>query len=505
MRLDDLLAGVEIIDMGNLFPDMEVSAITADSRQVSPGSIFVAIAGDKDDGHGYIEQAVEAGASVVIQTRPLEPGRLGSFVRVGDSRLVYAVMCSVLAGEPSKQLRVIGVTGTNGKTSTVLITRHLLEYAGYRAAALGTLGLLMPGSSQFTQRGLTTPDAGNLQSTMKSLVDQGVTHLVLEVSSHALAQGRVAGIQFAGGVFTNLTQDHFDYHGSLEEYRAAKELLFSKHLVESGGYSVVNGDDPVGEQIKLRTTGVSVAYGRDPKHNLVLNNIETSPTGTRWSLVIKNGVWPAELAQGINLAEMFTTMVGRFNAYNCAAASGVALLEGLSLEQLQQGLASFKGVPGRLQKVNCAGNVTAFVDYAHTPDALANVLLALQEISGPDQRIITVFGCGGDRDKAKRPLMGGAAMARSDLLVVTSDNPRSEDPEAIIDDIMAGIECSAGEVYRESDRAKAIQMALGQAKSGDLVLVAGKGHEDYQVLADRTIHFADLEELEKVAADIGQV
>lgn len=505
MRLDDLLDGIEIQDMGNLFPDMEVSAITCDSRQVTPGAIFVAIAGAKVDGHGFIEQAVVDGASVVIQTRPLEPGRVGSYVRVGDSREVYAVLCSKLAGEPSKQLRVIGVTGTNGKTSTVLITRHLLEQAGYRAAALGTLGLLLPGSSQFINRGLTTPDAGHLQNTMKLLVSQGITHLVMEVSSHALVQGRVAGIEFAGGVFTNLTQDHFDFHGSFEEYRAAKELLFSKHLVESGGYSVVNGDDPVGQAIAKRNTGVSVVYGTGPKHNLVLTSIETSVAGTRWSFVIKNGVWPTELAKGINQADMFTPLVGQFNVLNCTAASGVALLEGLTLTKLQQGLASFPGVPGRLQKVECPGKVTAFVDYAHTPDALANVLSALDGIRDPGQRIITVMGCGGDRDRGKRPLMGDVAMARSDLLVVTSDNPRSEDPEFIIDEIMAGIDSSAGQVHRESDRAKAIQFALGKAKAGDLVLVAGKGHEDYQVLADRTIHFSDVEELEKVAADIGRI
>lgn len=494
MRLDELLDGIETLDLGNVYPDMEVTAVTNDNRKVGPGSIFVAIKGERSDGHDYIDSALAAGATAVVQSRPLDPAAVGSFIRVADTREVYAGLCAKLMGYPSRELRVIGVTGTNGKTSTVLLIRHLLLAGGYKPAALGTLGLLKPDSDDFEQRGLTTPDAGLLQQMLRELASAGATHLIMEVSSHALSQQRVAGIEFAGGAFTNLTQDHFDYHGSFEEYRDAKALLFRKHLVYSGGYAVFNGDDETGAEYAKHFAGIAVIYGSRAQHNLVLRNIASEADGLSWDIVVKNGVWPERLRRYVNHARLVSPLVGRYNAYNCAAAAGVALLEGLSLEQVAEALKTFPGVPGRLERVPNDRAVHVFVDYAHTPDALENVLRALAELRAPEARIITVFGCGGDRDNAKRPLMGAAAQRGSDLCVMTSDNPRSEEPEAILDQIAAGLDPAGHPSIRECDRRRAIHLALAQARPGDIVLIAGKGHEDYQILSDRTIHFSDVEE-----------
>ena len=501
MRLDELLDGIDALDLSNVYPDMEVVAVTSDSRQVAPGSVFVAIPGTRADGHQFIDAALNAGATVVVQSRPIPPEAVGSFVRVADTRAVYAELCARLSGRPSRRLRVIGVTGTNGKTTTVLLIRHLLNAGGRRAAALGTLGLLRPGSSDFEQRGLTTPDAWQLQQAMRALADDGATHLVMEVSSHALVQERVAGVEFAGGVFTNLTQDHFDYHGTAEAYREAKALLFTRHLAMSGGYAVINGDDATGRELIGRFQGITVVYGTAPDFNLILKDVESTPAGLSWDLVIKNGVWPEVLERHVNVGRMHSPLAGGFNAYNCAAAIAVALLEGLSLDEIERALPDFGSVPGRLERVPNERGVHVYVDYAHTPDALRNVLTALDGLRPPGGRIITVFGCGGDRDREKRPLMATAAQQGSDMVIVTSDNPRSEVPEAIVDEMWSGISADGCPARREVDRRRAIRLALGEARRGDVVLIAGKGHEDYQILGDRTIHFSDVEEVQAYLAN----
>jgi UDP-N-acetylmuramoyl-L-alanyl-D-glutamate--2,6-diaminopimelate ligase len=496
MRLDDLLAGVEILDLHNLYPDTEVGSVTADSRSVGPGSVFVAIPGTRVDGHSFVPQVLAAGATLVIQSQPIQQEAVGSFVRVANPRRVFGELSAKLAGFPSRRLSVIGVTGTNGKTSTALLIAHLLNSAGKQAAVLGTLGLRKAGEQHFESTGLTTPDAGVLQRMLAGLAAEGHTHLVMEVSSHALVQERVAGVEFRGGVFTNLTQDHFDFHPTIDDYFEAKALLFTHYLAETQGYSVVNRDDPYGLRLVGRSGGTVIQYGATAEANLVLQNIVTRASGTAWDLVVKNGVWPESLQPGINYAQLQSPLAGRYNAYNCTAAVGVALLEGLSLSQIAAALESFPGVPGRLQRVANSAGINVYVDYAHTPDALLNVLSALRELRGDGAQIITVVGCGGDRDPDKRPKMGAAAQIGSDKLIVTSDNPRSEDPEVIIDQVMAGVDERPGAVLRESDRRRAIHLALREARPGDIVLIAGKGHEDYQILADRTIHFSDVEEVE---------
>jgi UDP-N-acetylmuramoyl-L-alanyl-D-glutamate--2,6-diaminopimelate ligase len=493
MRLDELLDGLETLDIAGVFPEMDVSEVTADSRQAGPGKAFVAIRGEKQDGHAYIPDALAAGATIIIQSEPLDHTAPGSFVRVANPRLAFALLAARLAGNPSRKLRVIGVTGTNGKTSTSLILRHLLNSAGLRAAALGTLGLLRPEAAEFTQRGLTTPDPGLLQRVLAELAADGATHLVMEVSSHALAMERVAGIDFAGGIFTNLTQDHLDYHGTMEAYKEAKALLFERHLAASEAYGVFNTDDPAGEELAGRFGGVRVRIGFPRSNNLVISNVGATAGGLTWEAVLKNGVWPPALQTGINHAFFHSRLIGHYNVYNCLCAAGAALLEGLSLEQVLAGVASFPGVPGRLQRVDNHLGLHVFVDYAHTPDAVENVLRALRGVVEPQRRIITVIGCGGDRDRSKRPLMGEAAQRGSDLTVITSDNPRSEDPLAIIRDICEGVDPRGPEVVVEPDRGRAIAAAIHQAQPGDIVLIAGKGHEDYQILGDRTIHFSDAE------------
>ncbi len=505
MRLDDLLEGMESLDHLGLFGDMDVDRVVCDSRKVVPGSVFVAIPGTKIDGHKFIQQALAAGASVIVQSAPLDPAATGSFIRVEDSRQAYAQLNARLFGNPSERLRVIGVTGTNGKTSTALLIGHLLNQAGRNTAVLGTLGLLRPDSQHFLSGTLTTPDAAELQQMMANLVSEGVSHLVMEVSSHALQQRRVAGIRFAGGVFTNLSQDHFDYHGSMQEYAAAKEILFRDYLSSQGGYAVINCDDETGRLYAGRFDGLLLKYGSLRSCNLVITEPHADASGVSWKLVLKNGIWPRQLDEASNLACLKCGLAGDFQIHNCTAAAGVALLEGLELEQLRSALASFGNVPGRLQRIPNSKGINVYVDYAHTPDAVDNVVRALSRLLSGEQRLITVVGCGGDRDRSKRPQMGLIAQRGSSLAIFTSDNPRTEDPLAILDEIIAGLDRDGGPWIREQDRRRAIERALSEAQGGDIVLIAGKGHEDYQILKDRTIHFSDVEEVERYFSEIAGI
>ncbi|MEZ5339100.1 MAG: UDP-N-acetylmuramoyl-L-alanyl-D-glutamate--2,6-diaminopimelate ligase [bacterium] len=501
MRLDDLLEGMESLDHMNLFGDMEVDRVVSDSRKVVPGSVFVAIPGTQYDGHRFVSQALAAGASVVVQSAPLDPDATGSFVRVSDSRRAYAELNARLFGDPSSKLRVIGVTGTNGKTSTALLIGHLLNSAGQRAAVLGTLGLLRPGQSEFLSGSLTTPDAAEIQQLLANLAHEGATHLVMEVSSHALQQHRVAGVRFAGGVFTNLSQDHFDYHGSMQDYADAKEILFADYLAPQGGYAVINMDDETGRGYASRFGGLLLKYGTERVCNLVITEPEAAASGVSWKLVLKNGIWPPSLSEDANLAFLHCGLAGEFQIHNCTAAAGVALLEGLDLPQIRAGLASFSNVPGRLQRVGNPQGVNVYVDYAHTPDAVDNVVRALGRLVPAGRRLITVVGCGGDRDRSKRPQMGAIAQRGSALSIFTSDNPRTEDPAAILDEIIAGLNPQGAAWLRVEDRREAIRRALAESTAGDIVLIAGKGHEDYQILRDRTIHFSDVEEVERYFAE----
>ena len=505
MRLDELLDGLDTLDHHNLFGDMDVDRVVSDSRKVVPGSVFVAIQGTRFDGHKFIAQALAAGASVIVQNSPIIPESTGSYIRVSDSREAYAVLNARLHGNPSHKIRVIGVTGTNGKTSTALLLAHLLNSGGMKAAVLGTLGLLRPGDDNFVSSSLTTPDAADLQQLMARLSTERVTHLVMEVSSHAIAQHRIAGVNFVGAVFTNLSQDHFDFHETMEDYAAAKERLFSEHVFRSGGYSVINCDDEFGAGLAERTNGLVLRYGKLRKNNLVITETESSASGVNWKLVLKNGVWPTTLEESNNLAVLSTKLAGDFQIYNCTAATGVALLEGLDLNTIQQAFLTFRQIPGRLESVRNDNGIYVYVDYAHTPDAVENVLRTLGKLRTDDSRLITVVGCGGDRDSGKRPQMGRIAQQGSDIVIFTSDNPRTENPDRILDDMYSNLDSDSVAPVREADRRKAIRWALTNARRSDIVLIAGKGHEDYQILKDRTIHFSDTEEVRRFFSETAEI
>ncbi len=495
--LSQLLAQVETT-LPPKVASLEVAGVSTDSRKVEPGHLFVCIRGTRTDGHAFASQAAERGAVALVVEGPVEGvGDLPQVV-VPDTRRAWALICKAWFDHAADQLTLVGVTGTNGKTSTCLLIREILEVAGHPTAALGTLGVTHDGR-EFTPLGLTTPDPYQIHRECHRAVEEGITHLVMEVTSHALHQKRVAGTQFAAACFTNLSQDHFDYHGTREEYERVKFSLFTDYLSE-GGVAVVNLDDESGRRLAnlLRERGTKlITFGLESEQaDLSARSLSVSLAGNRFILVF-----------GDAQAEVASALVGRHNIMNCLAAAGVGLALGIGLAKVKAGLERLRLVPGRLEPVVAGQPFRVLVDYAHTPDALRRVLSMLNELrQRPGERIITVFGCGGDRDQEKRGPMGVAAVELSEVAVITSDNPRSEDPDAIIDQIVAGLREAglpapekegevmvSGEkkVIRLRDRREAIAWALREARPGDTVLIAGKGHEDYQLIGARRLPFDD--------------
>lgn len=439
-----------------VYPDLPDAAtdITDDSRQVTTGSLFVAVRGTHSDGHLFLEAALKKGAVAAIVEEMGPEGLPVLLVR--DARRAAAIAAAAAFGDPAESLRIVGVTGTNGKTTTVGIMRHLLE----DSASMGTLGVLtkdglLPGWS-----GLTTPGPIELQRVLRLLVDRGVRHLAMEVSSHSLHQQRVAGLNFHVGVFTNLTRDHLDYHGTLEAYFAAKALLLEQ--IDASGFALCNADDPAWAALP---GGPHLSYGVDNPADFRATDVHYGARGCGFRMEWQNHV-----------ATVTVPLIGRFNVSNALAAASATCLMGVPLADVAARLASLPQVPGRLEIL--AESPCVVRDYAHTPDALERALAAVRPFT--EKRIILVFGCGGDRDKGKRPLMAAAGEAGADVLILTSDNPRTEDPEAILDDIQAGLR--AGRAFeRIEDRHAAIARALELAEPGDVVVLAGKGHEDYQI------------------------
>ena len=457
-----------------------VRGIVADSRQVMPGAVFVAVRGLQTDGHSYLEDALDAGAEVLVVeelhshllTRAQTEGQ--TVIQVPDSRLALALLASAYYQRPSRDVRLVGVTGTNGKTTTTYIIESILRAAGEAPGVIGTVEYRYPGLSQPAPQ--TTPDAPELQALLRAMADHGVSHAIMEVSSHALAQERVAGCDFAVCVFTNLSRDHYDYHGSEEAYFAAKARLFQDL---SGQWHVINLDDPYGQRLVRDAQARLLTYALEGEATLKPRDVVHGLDGIHFSLATTKG----QLA-------IRSALVGHHNVYNLLAGIAVAIALDVEAEAIIQGIAQLKYVPGRLEHVDAGQDFYVFVDYAHTPDALEQVLRATRaETSG---RFITVFGCGGDRDAGKRPLMGEIATTLSDYTVITSDNPRTEEPQRIIEDIVAGIETSQG-YTTILDRRDAIAYAIGMAKPQDTVLIAGKGHEDYQIIGRARHHFDDRE------------
>ena len=469
----------------------QLQSISCDSRRISGGTLFLGLPGTTVDGGRFWRQVLADGAAAAVISQAAAaadpPGPADAVVVVPDPVALWAgELAAAFWQHPSQRLRLIGVTGTNGKTTTTHLIEHLTAESGRPAALFGTLINRWPGHSVTAQH--TTAFADQLQNQLSLAVEAGAMVAAMEVSSHALDQQRVAGCRFSGAVFTNLTQDHLDYHPSMEAYFEAKALLFSSPLLQGG--AVVNVDDPWGAKLAERLQAMGTTCWRSslasPNAELTIRDLQMAADGVRGVLTTPEGDGP-----------FFSPLVGRFNLMNLLQAVGILQLQGLPLSRLLEAIPSFRGVPGRMERVSApaAGDSPAvLVDYAHTPDGLENALSACRPFT--KGRLICVFGCGGDRDRGKRPQMGEIAARLADRVVVTSDNPRSEDPQRILADVRAGIANTIAVVV-EADRAKAIAEAIASAAPDDLVLIAGKGHEDYQILATGKIHFDDREEAEK--------
>jgi len=461
--------------------DTAVSALTASSREVVPGMLFAAIRGTTIDGHRFIDDALAAGASVILaeSAPPAKLDRARAWLHVPDSREALAALASAMAGHPWRDLAVAGVTGTNGKTTTAFLIHHLMKTAWHRAGLLGTI--LVDDGETVQPAQHTTPGAIELCALLGRMKDHGCRGVALEVSSHGIHQKRIAAIGFDACVFTNLTQDHLDYHGTLDAYYQAKADWFLALAADPHGkkpLAVINIDDACGVDLAaaLERKMPVVRFGFGFLADYRANNFRQNPRGMEFELAAKGKTFLVR-----------APLIGRFNVYNLLAAVAAANACGIRPRQAVAAVASAPQVPGRMENVGNAGGATVFVDYAHTPDALENACRTLKELD--PRRLITVFGCGGDRDKGKRPLMAAAATRHSDACVITSDNPRSEDPLAIIREIERGM---GGQGHRSiPDRAEAIAFAVKNSLSGDLILIAGKGHETTQQFADRTIDFDD--------------
>lgn len=458
-----------------------IADVCYDSRKAKKGGVFVAIRGARMDGSDYILDAVKRGATTVIAER--DPGlrlpRRVTLVLVPDSREALARISDYFYDSPSEKLRVMGVTGTNGKTTVSYLVESILKADGRRVGRIGTTGYELLGER--LEAITTTPESLDLQRMTRELVDGGGEYLALEVSSHALTQRRVDMMRFRAAIFTNLTQDHLDYHQTMEDYFAAKARLFTESGPEN---AVVNMDDPWATRLITMTAANIITYGVREPAEITAEGVSIQAGGI--SMKVKTPFGPIPVR---------SRLTGKHNVYNILAAVGATLPEGASPEVIAEGVENLAAVPGRFEPVSLGQPFTVIVDYAHTDDALANVLRTARSLA--EGRVITVFGCGGDRDRAKRPLMGTAAWDSSDVVIVTSDNPRTEDPEAIIRDILDGIrkeDNPAGRLEVIPDRREAIRAAVGLAEPGDLVLIAGKGHEDYQIVGTKKHHFDDREE-----------
>jgi UDP-N-acetylmuramoyl-L-alanyl-D-glutamate--2,6-diaminopimelate ligase len=454
------------------------TGVVYDSRGAAPGRVFVALKGRRADGAAYAAQAVAAGASAVVAEIPAAfPGSV-PWIVVADARLALARLAAEFFDHPSRDLRVVGITGTNGKTTTAYLVAAILDAAGVRCGMLGTVEYRVGGESIPATR--TTPEAPELQGYLRQMRDAGWGACAMEVSSHALALRRADAIRFAGAVFTNLTRDHLDFHGSMEEYFAAKRRLFD--LAGPGVPAVINADDPRGATL-LDTLDRSISYGVDRPADVSPGPLDQSLAGLSFD---------ARCPQGT--VRVRSRLVGRPNVYNILAAVGVTAAMDVPLEAIELGLRNLAGVPGRFELVSAdADDITVVVDYAHTDDALRNLLETARPLA---RRLVTVFGAGGDRDRTKRPLMGLVAARLSDVVVITSDNPRSEDPARIIEEVMRGAEPeirqTQARVLTVVDRAEAIRTAVREAAAGDLILLAGKGHEKYQEIGGESLPFDDI-------------
>jgi UDP-N-acetylmuramoyl-L-alanyl-D-glutamate--2,6-diaminopimelate ligase len=482
MTFQQLLDGAEILSQSG---NPGITSIEYDSRRIKPGDAFVAMKGETSDGNQFIDAAIAAGAVAIVTDSATEP-RLGvAWAQVPHGRRALARLSANFYKRPAERMAVTGITGTNGKSTTAFLLESILAAGSRKCALIGTIeyhvaGKILPAPH-------TTPEALDLNRLLNQALGDGATEAVMEVSSHALAQQRVYGIPFDVAVFTNLTRDHLDYHRTMEEYFAAKQILFDGCGTDAPRVAVLNTDDEYGRQLLKISRGRGsqvLTYGLT-QGDFRAEKAEILPRGTRFDLITSGQTIP-----------LFSPLIGKVNLYNILAASAAAFARGCTVEVIAAGVAALTRVPGRFERVDCQQPFTVVVDYAHTDDALRNLTsLAREFVQQARQkgRVITVFGCGGDRDRAKRPLMGEAAGRGSDLVVLTSDNPRSEDPLVIMNDALVGLQRSEAKYKTEPDRKTAIAMALAEAGPGDIVLIAGKGHEKVQVSRAGSLPFDDVE------------
>lgn len=480
MKLKQLLEDVAVTAM-RAAPDLEVSLVTADSRQVVAGAMFVAIPGMVVDGATYVDQALERGAAVILTDRPL--GRDLPLVEVRDARAAMATVAANAFGRPAEKLRLIGVTGTSGKTTTTKMIESILDSTGEPAGLIGTIEYRAGSVREIADR--TTPDAIVLQRWFARMVEEGVRHAVMEVSSHALSLRRTHGVPFAAAVFTNLSRDHFDFHRDFEDYFAAKKMLFDQ-IDRSRASAIVNGDDEYGRRLAQELGAAAMTYGRDSGNSIhPAEGFEVSIDGLHGVLETPAG-----------RIEVDSPLIGAPNLSNWMAAVGAAIAVGIGREAIESGIRNLRAVRGRFERVEIEDGKAVLVDYAHKPDALEKLLHAVRGLA-PERKIVLLFGCGGDRDAGKRPLMGQIAARLADTTVITSDNPRSEDPLVIIRQIEDGYrEEGRGDCLTIIDRREAIEKAVSFAGDDSVVVIAGKGHETYQVVGDQILHFDDREEVE---------
>ena len=475
MKLKQLLTTLESYRLEN-GGDPDIISVEMDSRQVQSGSLFVCVTGENFDGHDFVSDVVSRGARAIVAERPVTADV--PVIYVSEVRRALAQLADRMYEQPSHHLNLIGVTGTNGKTTITYLVKRIQEYVGMKTGLIGTIG--MEYGDKIIPVDNTTPEAPILQKACRDMVNNDVQSAVMEVSSHALVQGRVWGLDFNIAVFTNLTQDHLDYHGTMEDYLHAKSLLFSQlgntYDTTRKKAAVINNDDPASGKLKASTAVLLMTYAIEKMADVRAENIVISAKGTTFDLMTPEGQFPVVMK-----------LVGKFSVYNVLAAACACWLNGVSWKSIAEAMAEIEGVSGRFETVNAGQSFSVIVDYSHTPDSLENALLTIKEFA--KKRMITVIGCGGDRDRLKRPLMAEIAVKNSDYAVFTSDNPRTEDPEAILKDMEAGV--TQGSYTKIVNRGEAIQHAIELAEENDIVLIAGKGHETYQIIGTGIVDFDD--------------
>lgn len=464
--------------------DKEISSIAFNTAEVKNGSLFFCIVGVTTDGHKFATKAVEEGAVALVVSKDIENIKSDkniTIVKVDDTREAMATMSANFYDNPSKSMDVVGITGTNGKTTTSFMIKSILDECKISTGLLGTIYNIY--GSVYEEAKRTTPESRDLQKLLADMRKNDINSCIMEVSSHSLALKRVYGVKFRVGIFTNLTQDHLDFHKTMENYFMAKMILF-----KDCDNSVINIDDEHGKRAVSMIDNNIITYGIDNSADVMAENIKIDGAGTDFTLAHKN-----------DRIEIKLQLPGKFNVYNALSAAAAALALGIPMEKIKLGLEGLKSVPGRSEKINSSKGFTIIIDYAHTPDGIVNILDTAREYT--KNRLVAVFGCGGDRDRKKRPIMGNAAASRADFCVVTSDNPRSEEPMDIINETLEGVKTTNCPYEVIENRKEAIKYAIDNAQKGDVIVIAGKGHENYQVLKDRTIHFDEREIVAEILGD----